>query len=611
MAKGSQRAAPPGHRPTGGFVLRTPLLPRDELERWGEGLAVPAALANDDPERLAAAIEADRAVLRERLARLVARPEVREAIFVASPVLEASIDAWLASPTSEAGQKTERSLVRYVSRMAARPTPFGLFAGNTVGTLGDATHLELAARDGYRRYTRIDGDYLSKLTDALLADREVRRRLPFRPNSSLCKVAGRLRYAMRREGESRSYSLVSLEPSDYLVATLERARRGALPGPLAEALCEADAEVTRDEADAFVDELIDSQVLVADLAPPVTGPEAVDDIIAQLDAIADVPAAGAAAAALRSIRATLGELDRRVGNAPASYRGAAEALAALPAKAEIHRLFQVNLVPAAARALLGKDVLDEIGRAIAVLGRLARPRGADELSRFRDAFVERYETRELPLAEVLDEESGIGFAASQSPGAAASPLLDGLAFPPAAADETVGWGSRLSWLARRIAAAATAGDRELVLGDADLAAMEAAAEPGPTPDAFQAMITVATAADGELRVGLGSLGGPPGATLLGRFCHSDRALHDVVAANLAAEEALRPDAVFAEVVHLADGRLANISARPVLRARRSSTSAARARRPTASSRSPICWCRCATAAWCCGRGRSTARSCRG
>lgn len=565
MAKGSQRAAPPDHRPTGGFVLRTPLLSRDELERWGNGLAVPAA--GDDAAAIEAAIEADRAVLRARLVELVARPEVREAIFVASPVLEASIDAWLASPTSEAGQKTERSLVRYVSRMAGRPTPFGLFAGNTVGALGQATRLELAARDGYRRYSRIDGDYLSKLTDALLADRAIRERLPFHPNSSLCKVAGRLRYAMRREGESRSYSLVSLEPSDYLVATLDRARRGALPGALASALCEADAEVTREEADAFLDELIDSQVLVSDLAPLVTGPEAVDDIIAQLDAIGDVEAARAAAAALRAIRSSLGELDRKVGNPPAGYRGAAEALVPLPVKSELHRLFQVNLVPIAACAELGPDVLDEIARAIGVLGRLTRPRGADELSRFRDAFTERYETRELPLTEVLDEESGIGFAASQAPGAAASPLLDGLAFPGVAGDETVGWGARISWLSRRIADAAAAGDRELVLGDADLTAMDAAAEPSPPPDAFQAMFALGRTADGELRVGLGSLGGPPGATLLGRFCHSDPALHEVVTANLAAEHALRPDVVFAEVVHLADGRLANISARPVLRER--------------------------------------------
>jgi hypothetical protein len=99
--------------------------------------------------------------------------------------------------------------------------------------------------------------------------------LPFHPNSSLCKVAGRLRHAMRREGESRSYSLVSLEPSDYLVGTLNQVRRGTA-GSLARALC--DAEVTREEADDFIDEPIDCQVLVSDRAPLVTGPEAVDDI---------------------------------------------------------------------------------------------------------------------------------------------------------------------------------------------------------------------------------------------------------------------------------------------------------------------------------------------
>jgi class I lanthipeptide synthase len=570
MAKVGKRGATAAEiRPSGSFILRTPLLSRDELDRWGDGLAAAAAVeAGADRDQVAAAIEADRAILRARLVQLVARPEVREAIFVASPNLEASVDAWLADPASETGQKTERSLVRYVSRMAARPTPFGLFAGNTVGALGAATHLELAPRAGYRRYTRIDGDYLSDLTDALAADKAVRARLVHRPNSSLCKVAGRLRYAMRREGESRSYSLVSLEPSDYLIATLDRARRGALPADLAIALCEADAEVSRDEADEFIHELIDSQVLVPELAPPVTGPEAVDDILAQLARISDVEAAGTAVAALDALRATLGELDRELGNPPARYRGAAETLASLPAKPEIHRLFQVNLVPAGARVELGSDVLDEIGRAIELMRRLARPRGTDELSRFRDAFSERYEGREVALAEVLDEESGIGFAASQAPAAAASPLLDGLAFPGAPGEETTPWNARTSHLARRIAVAAAAGARELVLDAADLTAMDGATPaPAPAllPDAFQVMISLATAAGGEPNIQLISISGPSGASLLGRFCHSDRALHDAVVANLAAEEALRPDVVFAEVVHLADGRLANISARPVLR----------------------------------------------
>jgi hypothetical protein len=56
---------------------------------------------------------------------------------------------------------------------------------------------------------------------------------------------------------------------------------------------------------------------------------------------------------LRAIHSSLGELDRRVGNPPTGYRGAAEALAPLPVKPELHRLFQVNLVPVAACVDLG------------------------------------------------------------------------------------------------------------------------------------------------------------------------------------------------------------------------------------------------------------------
>src|SRR5262249_61048858 len=52
----------------------------------------------------------------------------------------------------------------------------------------------------------------------------------------------------------------------------------------------------------------------------------------------------------------------------------------------------------------------------------------------------------------------------------------------------------------------------------------------------------------------------------GRFCPGDPGFHRQVEEPLRAEEALQPDAVFAEIVHLPEGRLGNILARPVLRA---------------------------------------------
>ena len=540
--------------PQGNFVVRTPLLPRDVLDQLGNRLA----LATAADEVLDDAIASDRVQVRARLRELVGRPEIREAIFVASPSLESSIAGWLEKPDSEAGIKTERGLVRYLSRMAIRPTPFGLFAGNSVGALAETTALELAPHAEYRRYSRVDGDYLAKLTDRVAADPAVQAALRYRPNSSLCKVAGGLRYARRSEGADRAYSLVDLEATEYLVATLSRAQGGAQPGELAQALCDDDAEVTREEADAYIGELVAAQILVSDLAPLVTGVEAIDDVIEQLRAI---PAAEHAARLLAATRDELAALDRRLGNAPEKYRAIHEALAPLGVGGELSRLFQVNLVPVARAATLGREVIDEVRGAVSLVAKLSR-RGQDEdLARFREGFLERYEDREVPLAEVLDEESGLGFATSHGPGADASPLLDGLPFPGGAAEQSFTWRPQQALLGRRIADALAAGADELVLERADLDALQAA-EPVPLPDAFSVMLGIS---GGELQIELGGISGPSGANLLGRFCHSDDALHRVVREQLAAEEALRPDVVFAELVHLADGRLANISARPVLR----------------------------------------------
>src|SRR5262245_1330920 len=100
---------------SGFFVLRAPLLPFDTLGSPGGSRAL--------------------------LARLLAMPAVREAIFVASPSLHSQLGTYERDPDSEAGRKVEGALIRYALRMAGRATPFGLFGGCSVGAIGVATRL--------------------------------------------------------------------------------------------------------------------------------------------------------------------------------------------------------------------------------------------------------------------------------------------------------------------------------------------------------------------------------------------------------------------------------------------------------------------------------------
>ncbi|WP_223643410.1 lantibiotic dehydratase [Corallococcus sp. EGB] len=558
---------PPGFAPSGFFVLRTPLLPFDELRAWSQGLCASSSLAAPAPE-LEAALGRDRLLLRERLRAVMARPEVREALFLASPSLEEHLPAWTSAPESPHGEKLERTLVRYWQRMSARATPFGLFAGNSLGLFAPATRLRLSARETYRRHTRLDTDYVDALMEKLAGLPALREALRYRPNSSLYRAAGRLRYAeSRRDGGSRTHQLVGVEPTPYLEATLERARAGASLSSLARALVEADAEVSLDEATEYVDMLVESQLLVPDLAPPVTGPEPLHALLAHLES---VPAMRESHRVLEHVQRALTELEGSPpGAEPARYRALARGLEALPSPVDLSRLFQVDLRKPAEALTLGPAVVDAMVQGVTLLHRLSAASESPTLRRFREAFVQRYEAREVPLLEALDEDVGIGFELASPEAAEDAPLLRDLALPAPRSEERVAWGKAQAHLQYRLSEVLRTGG-PLELDAADVEAL-AHPRPGPLPDAFSVLGTVLAASQedvdaGRFRFVFESMIGPSGAALLGRFCHGDPELLRHVTAHLRAEEALRPEATFAEVVHLPEGRVGNILCRPVLRA---------------------------------------------
>jgi lantibiotic biosynthesis protein len=551
------------YTPSGFFVLRTPLLPFEEMAAWGEGLEAVGALG--DPQDLEEALERDRARLRARLLAAVTRPEVRDAIFVASPSVDEALEVWQKDPDSRQGRKLEPAVVAYFCRAAARATPFGLFAGVTTGTIDAQTRLQLQARECYRRHSRLDMDYLWALAEAVERDPQLRRLFVYEPNSSLYETAGRLRLAEARlTATGRSYHLVAVDKSPYLTAVLERARGGTTPEAAAEVL--VDDEITQAEAAEYVAELVDNQLLVSDARPVVTGDEPVHGLIATLRAH---PETARIAERLDEARAVLEAIDAAgLGASPDRYRAVASVLAELPAQPDLSRLVQVDLVKPAQEATLGSRVLSEITRGVRILQQLAPPQGPGGLARFREQFSKRYDTREIPLVEALDEETGIGFERSDSPLAEAAPLLAGLPFR-AGDRAAMPWTGRDALLLEKLAHALAEGAGEIALEASDLEALASQQHP-PLPDAFYVMATVAAESDraiaqGAFRVLLQNVDGPPGALMLGRFCHADQTLHAFVRAHLRAEEARRPEQLFAEIVHLPDGRTGNILCRPVLR----------------------------------------------
>src|SRR5262249_52810424 len=155
-----------------------------------------------------------------------------------------------------------------------------------------------------------------------------------------------------------SNHLVAVGATEYLEETLARAREGVHAAGLAEALATADPEVSREEADAFIAELIANKILVSNLAPAVTGSEPLEGLLERLP---DVPSAVPVRERLEKLRGALDDLVRAPLGVPHQrYADAARPLEPLPAKIELSRFLQVDLVKPGIEATLGPEPIAEI-----------------------------------------------------------------------------------------------------------------------------------------------------------------------------------------------------------------------------------------------------------
>ena len=514
----------------GQFVLRTPLLP----------FAPPVALSE------------------------IARDAtLREAIYVASPDLEGQLDEWLRNPDTEHGRSVQRSLLRYLMRMSGRPTPFGLFAGVSVGTIAHSTQLVVSPPSEARRFCRLDFECLSAICANFASAPDVELQLRYFPNTSLYDTDEDLRYVecfYVTGSKYPSYQLVTLAPTVELRALIARAERGATFDELIAALREQFGTSVAD-ARAFVTELRDAQILVSEFHPAVTG----DDPLSRITMLLDAAGCTTQARSLAQLIATLELLNRsRIGMGIQSYislKNQVESVLGEPVKDHI---VHVDLLKPGTPSL-GRNVLGALRDAVSLLRTIGDPVSEDPWPQWRAAFAARYGTREVPLVQALDEEIGIGFCELPDP-SGGSALLSDLEFPRSGEEKRT-MGLRDTILLSLVTEAVRNGGREIELSDHVLARIQHKETPLPDTIAVNAVLAARSLqsldrGDYELRI---IRIDTPAARSLARFCHASRQVSDLVAACTSVEHDNCPEAVFAEVAFLPDIRTGNVLLRPILR----------------------------------------------
>lgn len=529
------------------FFLRTPLLPLDgPLARL---LSQPTASGQT-----------------ELLYRLYEDPLLREALFLASPVLHQQLEKQLSDKklSAEEQEQLTVSLTRYLLRMSTRPTPFGLFAGCTLGQWDVENQIRLSPPGQHGRHTRPDMDYLCQLAQNLSRQTGIREQLLYFPNTSYYVFGDTIRFVdYHYQNQRRSHRLAASEYSEYIEQVIERCKRGATGTAIAETLSGEDISLS--EALEFVDELIEGKLLVSELDGNTTGPEMLNRMIGILERMNGSDVAQVKARQLVQLLQALDNIDAKRPAAPGNpYQAVFDILEQLEHAYEPNRLLQVDMARPASVCRLDAAIAQSIQKGLAVLNRLS-PRGQDgPLERFKKAFTDRYETKEVSLLEVMDVESGLGYG-NAGPGDI-NPLIDDLPARNPDSGAVLPWNKHTALLLRLLQKARETGAYELRLTDADLQDL---AEPNwnDIVDSFSVLFKVhpnpedATAAP---QVYINIVNGPSN-RLLGRFTHLNPEIDAFVRQIADEENANHPDAILAEVAHLPESRLGNVLLRTHIR----------------------------------------------
>lgn len=489
---------------------------------------------------------------------------VKEAIFLASPILYSQIEKWCNGKIEDKkkSDKIKKSFLKYLSRMCSRCTPFGMFAGCSVGDFGEHTSLVLEENKQYSRHTRLDMNYLVALSQQLATHPEIQDKLLFFSNTSIYKIGEDYRYVeYEYNGGHRRHDIVSVDQSIYLDKAIELAKDGVTLKELIPLLSSLSTEVTDLEASEFVSELVNNQLLISELEPSVSGKEFLDQILQVLERI---QTADEIKTVLKRVKAKLLQIDAKIGNDVKSYREIANDIEALGVDFDIKYLFQTDLVLETKKNVLDTSLINDLKKGFAILNKMTLPSTEDNLSKFKSVFRERYEEREVLLSNALDVEMGIGYKQDRNI-YDINPLLDNLVFPKNSSSVIVRdlkLNSIDFLLQRKILDALKDNNNEIFLDDGDFDDIEA--NWSDLPDTISSMIELVTV-NGEQKIVCSGMGGSSASNLIGRFCHGDTDLMDLTLKIVKHEQEIHSDKILAEIVHLPESRVGNILMRPSFR----------------------------------------------
>lgn len=468
-------------------------------------------------------------------------PELLTALYISSETIGKIVEMWL----KNGGGLENRQLYtiyKYLSRMAVRPTPFGLSAGIGIGKFSDEAS-EIVLGQVSKIHSRLSVELLAaQFSGSLMALEKPESNLHL--NSVLFEHAGYYRYAKQSLNDPTGLERVKVKLNPLLKSVFLKIGKGESYINLKNHLVKQG--LSESDSQRYIINLLEEQFLVSSLETSLTG-EKYRHTLSKTD--------------FKDFKGVIASHSKN----HTSYNHLETVKywenILLNSGLNLWSEIEVNKQFLPKKAHFNKQQAEIIVKEISELMPYGQETDLTELNDFKNKFVQKYDQREIPLLEALDADLSIGYGNAREQYKHNNPLLK---FMDGVSDTAIIKKNRLSDV---IAKNLFSSNNQIELPQIDKKDREYKIIEGklsPTSFIFGNLILEQSKSigDEEFYFVLKAWSGPTSNTLMSRFGYMDTSLQDKMFATAQLECESYKDFIIAEVTFSPAGKEANILQRP-------------------------------------------------
>lgn len=501
--------------------------------------------------------------MEEKLRHLFQGERLKEALFLASPTLSVEVEKWI-EYKKESNPKIITSLLKYAIRMSTRSTPFGLFAGVSLGNvIASEKKVSLIRGNIHKTVLKLHASILTGIIAQVSKDKRIYSQLYYRINPTLYVDGKYYKYYQKVTNGKKGQNIlkrIRLTPVLHrVVEYLESNERTAHYQSLTDLLQRFGASTAH--ATLFVNNLISLGIISSELQPNVIGRGYLYSLIKTLER---VDKEKYYLNALSTIQTLLHSSQSAVN----IENDIVKLLQSIIPDLDRTNLLQGDLLIEMEDNKLPNTALNHLRDQFQELLPLSTQAKLADFDRFRTAFSDKYEDRMIPLTTALDPDTGIGYGRQEGVYNVTDEILGEVKNIAATGEKKYEDHHYQDLVIKKFVESAKSHFTEIQLTreDLDHIAKQRKTTPNAIPSSFYAIGNLLRSSrEQNLCFNLGTIGGSSSGNLISRFAHLDEKLNNKLKESANREQQQFPNAILAEICHYPDNNAANIISRPALR----------------------------------------------